>query len=230
MARTDRLFRLLHVLRLVPQPVTAARLAEETGVSLRSIYRDIDALRAAGARIDGAAGAGYTLEEDAALPPQTLSQIEVEALSIGLSDVVVRGDPALSDAAESALAKITARLPGDRQRQMLHAVSLVRRYAETPPRQVDTDLLRTAAWDEVAIDIAYTDKAGAETARRILPLALVYTDSTEVLLAWCCLRADFRMFLVPSIRHASRSDDSFRPRRVTLLRDYIARMRAEGCD
>ena len=112
MARTDRLFRLLHVLRLVPQPVTAARLAEETGVSLRSIYRDIDALRAAGARIDGAAGAGYTLEEDAALPPQTLSQIEVEALSIGLSDVVVRGDPALSDAAESALEEAQKAGPG----------------------------------------------------------------------------------------------------------------------
>ena len=58
MARSDRLFRLLHALRTLPQPVTAARLAEETGVSERSLYRDIASLRAGGALIAGAAGAG----------------------------------------------------------------------------------------------------------------------------------------------------------------------------
>ena len=56
MSRSDRLFRLLHVLRSLPPPVTADRLAQETEVSVRSIYRDIAALRAAGARIEGEAG------------------------------------------------------------------------------------------------------------------------------------------------------------------------------
>ncbi len=30
----------------MPAPITAARLAKETGMSLRSLYRDIDSLRA----------------------------------------------------------------------------------------------------------------------------------------------------------------------------------------
>ena len=64
MARADRLFRLLTALRMLPQPVAAARLAGETGVSERTLYRDIDALRAGGALIDGAAGVGYVLTED----------------------------------------------------------------------------------------------------------------------------------------------------------------------
>jgi biotin operon repressor len=68
MPRADRLFRLLTAFRMLPQPVTAARLAEETGVSERTLYRDIQSLRAAGALIDGEAGAGYTLTEDPALP------------------------------------------------------------------------------------------------------------------------------------------------------------------
>ena len=34
-------------MRVLPPPLTAQRLAEETGVSLRSLYRDIDSLRAA---------------------------------------------------------------------------------------------------------------------------------------------------------------------------------------
>lgn len=51
MARPDRLFRLLQAMRVMPAPITAIRLAEEMGVSLRSLYRDIDSLRAAGANI-----------------------------------------------------------------------------------------------------------------------------------------------------------------------------------
>ena len=51
MSRTDRLFGLLQALRNLPSPVTAARLGQETGVSTRSIYRDIETLR--GVRIGG---------------------------------------------------------------------------------------------------------------------------------------------------------------------------------
>jgi biotin operon repressor len=67
MSRSDRLLRLLHALRSLPAPVTAARLAAETGVSVRQVYRDVGALRAAGGRIDGEAGYGYALAEDPAL-------------------------------------------------------------------------------------------------------------------------------------------------------------------
>ena len=75
MARQDRLMRLMTVLRRLPPPVTAARLAEETEISCRQLYRDIATLRAGGALIDGAAGVGYSLTEDPVLPPQSFSQL-----------------------------------------------------------------------------------------------------------------------------------------------------------
>ena len=56
MPKSDRLFRLLTAFRMLPQPVSAARLARETGVSERTLYRDIQSLRAGGALIDGEAG------------------------------------------------------------------------------------------------------------------------------------------------------------------------------
>ena len=88
MARTDRLMRLMDALRRLPKPVTAARLAGETGVSPRQIYRDIATLRAGGALIDGEAGLGYTLTEDSALPPQSFSRLEIEALMLaGFNDI-----------------------------------------------------------------------------------------------------------------------------------------------
>lgn len=46
-------------------------------------------------------------------------------------------------------------------------------------------------------------------------------------LAWCCLRADFRMFRADRIRDATPTDQSFRPRRVTLLREYLAQLSEE---
>jgi predicted DNA-binding transcriptional regulator YafY len=225
MPRADRLFRLLHLLRSLPQPVTAARLAAETGVSPRTLYRDIDALRASGALIDGAPGYGYSLTEDPALPPQSFTRLELEALLLGLAEVGLLGDAALAGAAESALAKITARLPDWQRQQALHAVLQVYRFETRAPAPPHVATLRAACWDERALDIVYRDGAGVQTARRILPLSIVVLDRTLVLLAWCCLRQDFRKFVVERMVAASATDESFRPRRVPLLREFIARMR-----
>ncbi len=228
MPRTDRLFTLLQTLRTLPQPVTAERLARETGVSRRTLYRDIESLRAAGAVIDGEPGFGYRLTEDPAMPPQLLDRIEVEALVLGLAEVEASGDPALASAARSALSKITARLPERVAREAAHAVSLVYRYEKAPPAPVCLPVLRGASWDETALDLDYRDAEGTPTQRRVLPLAVVFLENTQVLLAWCCLREDFRKFRLDRIDTAKATGQSFRPRRVPLLREYIARLRSGG--
>ena len=222
MARTDRLFRLLDTLRRLPAPVTAARLAEETGVSCRTLYRDIDTLRSGGALIDGAPGYGYTLTEDTALPPQTFTREEIEALLLGLAEVPHRGDAALAAAADTALGKIIATLPDRQQRQAQHAAVMVRRYERPLAPVTDMSQIRHACWEEVAVDLIYRDKRDQETARRVWPLATVYLDHTVMLLAWCCLRQDFRMFKSDRIVGVTVTADSFRPRRAGLLRDYLA--------
>ncbi|MGB3251342.1 MAG: HTH domain-containing protein, partial [Tabrizicola sp.] len=167
MPKSDRLFRLLNAFRMLPQPVTAARLAEETGVSERTLYRDIQALRAAGALIDGAAGTGYILTEDPALPPQMFTRLEVEALVLGLAEVTQSGDALLAKAAAEAQAKIIATLPDRVQRQAIHAVSRSYRYERRTPAPAHLHLLREAAWEERAVDLTYRDASGQETARRI---------------------------------------------------------------
>jgi predicted DNA-binding transcriptional regulator YafY len=220
MSRSDRLFRLLDTLRRLPQPVTAARLAAETGVSERTLYRDIDSLRSGGALIDGAAGLGYTLTEDSALPPQMFSRLEVEALVLGLAEVRAMADPALSRAAELAMAKITATLPERVQRQAIHAITQVYRFDKRAEPPVDMSLLRQAAWEERALDIGYRDAAGTVSARRIYPLSVVYLDRCLMVPAFCCLRQDYRRFVVDRITHVAATDESFRPRRVPMLREF----------
>jgi predicted DNA-binding transcriptional regulator YafY len=228
MARSDRLFRLLDALRRLPQPVTAARLAEETEVSERTLYRDIETLRAAGALIDGAPGLGYRLTEDPALPPQMFTRLEVEALVLGLAEVRLAGDPALVRAADDALAKITATLPERVQRQAIHAVQRSYRFEKRPPPPDFLPMIREACWEEKALSLHYIDQDGTETERTVWPLSIVFLDRTVGLLAFCRLRMDFRRFYLNRATGVERLDESFRPRRVPLLRDYIRKLRSEA--
>jgi predicted DNA-binding transcriptional regulator YafY len=227
MARADRLLRLIDTIRRLPQPVTAARLAAETGVSERSLYRDIASLRASGALIDGAAGVGYTLTEDPALPPQMFTQLEVEALMLGLAEVRLSGDPELVRAAEMAGAKITATLPERVQRQAIHAVQQTYRFEKRAPAPAHLALIRQAAWDERALDIGYLDTADARTQRRILPLSVIFLDRTLMCLAFCTLRQDFRRFHLHRMDDVRLTDESFRPRRVPMLRTFLAQLKGE---
>lgn len=228
MSRPNRLFRLLDALRRLPAPVTAAQLAHETGVSVRSVYRDIESLRASGAEIGGERGFGYTLVEDGTLRPQTFSRIEIEALTLGLAEVRSMGDPALAAAAEAVLGKVAATLPSLGQQHLLHAVSQVYRFEERFPSLPDMALVRACCWREEALVIGYVDRAGAATERTIWPLAIVYLEKMLVVLARCCLRDDFRMFRADRITSVAATGASFRPRRAALLRDYGARLIEEG--
>lgn len=226
MARPDRLFRLLQAMRVMAPPITAARLAEETEVSLRSLYRDIDSLRAAGARIEGERGYGYRLVEDNSLPPQAFDRTEMEAIALGLAEVGSMGDPALAKAARSALAKVVATVPDDREQQMIHAISQIYRPNARMHVSTEIDVLREACWNEEALEIGYTDKSGEVTHRSILPLCLMYTDRKLIILAWCNLRHDYRMFDITRIVQPNATGRSFRPRRVSMLRDYLAKLTA----
>src|SRR5690242_7496446 len=113
MSRAERLLDLIQILRRHRQPVAGAVLAQELGISLRSLYRDIATLQAQGAHIDGEPGLGYILRPGFMLPPLMFSEDEIEALVLGSRWVTERGDLRLADAARNALAKIAAVLPPD---------------------------------------------------------------------------------------------------------------------
>jgi len=110
-SRAQRLLDLIQLLRRHRFPVSGASMASELGVSLRTIYRDVETLISQGARIDGEAGVGYVLRPGFMLPPLMFSEEEIEALVLGSRWVAERADAPLSVAARNALAKIVAVLP-----------------------------------------------------------------------------------------------------------------------
>jgi predicted DNA-binding transcriptional regulator YafY len=218
----------MQVLRRSAPPVTAEVLAHETGVSMRTLYRDIDALRGLGAVIDGTAGYGYVLTEDAALPPLMFDDEEIEALVLGLREVQSIADPALVDAATAALGKLQARLPERQAHRLKHAVLNARRFRTAPTPSIEVRALRQATWDELTVQFGYEDGKGTVTERAVDPLGIVYLDATHCLLAFCHLRQDFRAFRLDRMNDLTVTEHSFRPNRVPQLRTYVARLKAEN--
>ena len=78
------------------------------------------------------------------------------------------------------------------------------------------------------MQISYADAEGRVSERRIRPLVLTYLDKVLILVAWCCLREDFRQFRIDRIRSADPLDSFFRPRRVPLLREFVAGLTSEN--
>jgi len=228
MSRSERLIQVVQYLRTHTPPVRAEDLAEELDISVRSVYRDIDSLRKSGAIIDGEAGFGYTLEEDPALPPMLFSGEEMEALVLGLREVMEVGDPVLAKAAKNALGKVKACLPQRMRQQSEHAILHAKRYRSRPDVSIDISALRQFTRDEQAVDMNYVDVKGQATTRRIFPLGLVFMDSTLMLLGWCTLRKDFRSFRVDRINTIAETDESFRPRRVAMLKRFLKRLDGEA--
>ena len=218
--RSERLFRLQDLLRRGRPPITANALAEQTGMTKRTIYRDIESLRAMGFLIDGEAGFGYALVEDPTLPPQSFSRTEIEALSLGLSALVGFADPDLIDAGQRALNKITATLPTRGQQQMVHRASRLYQDASWQPIKIDVRDLRQACWDETEVQITYRDSRDNETSRQVRPLTIAFWGGVVSLIAYCMLRSDFRIFHLHRIDDLLLTETSFRPRRAGLIREF----------
>lgn len=115
MRRRDRLARLMAALD-GPRPRRAEDLARDLGVTPRTIYRDMDALRAAGVAVTGTRGQGYRAAHPLTLPPVSLSETELEALFLGLAAVAQLEDPELTEAASSLSDRLDALLPQERAR------------------------------------------------------------------------------------------------------------------
>ena len=219
MPRADRLLQLLDILRRHRGPVTGARLSEELGVSLRSLYRDIDALRGRGAEIEGEAGFGYVLKPGFLLPPLMFSLSEIEALVLGSRWVAKRGDPELSAAAARALAKIKTVLP-EELRAEADVAGLIVGPSEIPAPGVDLAVVREAIRRERKLTIRYEDKGGAASRRTVWPFALAYFDRLHVLAAWCELRQDFRHFRIDRIVSLDVEGARYPRRRAALIKDW----------
>ena len=220
MRRADRLFQIIQILRRAARPVTAATLAAELEVTVRTVYRDVADLVAQRVPIRGEAGIGYVLDRDYDMPPLMLGADELEAMVLGAQWVADRADPALASAARDLLAKVIAVVP-DHLRPFIAKPSV----GAAPARAATVDgldmaRLRSAIRAECKLRIRYRDEAGQASERVIWPVIVGYADTVRLLAAWCESRQAFRHFRTDRIEAAEFLDERFARRRGDLQRDW----------
>ena len=217
--RADRLLSLLELLRGRPVS-TAANLAATLEVSIRTVYRDIDALVATGVPVRGEAGLGYILEAGYHLPPLNLTVDEAEALALGARVLATWSDGALAGQAAAALAKIRAVLPASGQAGVDQGIFWAPQWVERHAPKVDLLELKRAAQRRRVLVIAYEALNGARTTRTVRPLSINFFGPVWLLAAWCELANDFRCFRLDRINSLMPTGATFRDEEGKRLADF----------
>jgi predicted DNA-binding transcriptional regulator YafY len=208
MRRADRLFQLVERLRRRRRAQTGSELAEALGVSLRTVYRDVQDLVASGVPIRGEAGVGYALDASFDLPPIMFDEEEIEALMLGARMVEAAADPALARAAQGVVAKVRAVLPKRLEDQIESSPLYAPRFHLNARGRAGLEELRGAIRDRRKVALEYQDREGASTVREVEPLGLYYWGTHGWSLgAWCALRSGFRNFRLDRI-HAMKVLDA----------------------
>jgi predicted DNA-binding transcriptional regulator YafY len=220
--RAGRLLQLLEGLGGRRRPVAGARLAEELGVSLRTLYRDIATLRGQGADILGDPGVGYVLKPGFLLPPLNFSEDELEALVLGARWVAQQADPELAQAAERAMARIGATLPTPLRLAVETSGLLVPKPDAASPPAPWLPVLRHGIRLEHVLQMDYADGNGQPTQRRIWPFAMAFMEGYGMLAAWCELRGDFRHFRADRVCALVDTGERYASRRHLLIKRWRA--------
>ena len=158
--RADRLLSLLMLLQARGR-MTAQALAMELEVSERTIYRDIDALSAAGVPVYGEAGpqGGYALLDSYRTNLTGLTEDEVRALFM-LSIPAPLAELGVSQELKAALLKLSASLPAARRsdegrvRQRIHLDWVSWHQPEGPVPHLQT--IHRAVWQDRRLHITYS--------------------------------------------------------------------------
>ncbi|UOG73321.1 YafY family transcriptional regulator [Hymenobacter tibetensis] len=224
MNRFDRITGILLQLQ-ARRVVRGQALAERFGVSLRTIYRDLRTLEAAGVPLYGEAGVGFSLAEGYRLPPVMFTRDEAVALLTGEKLAARLTDEQTATHSREALDKLRAvlRRP-DRDYLDALAPRLEVRRLRTQPATPAADSgthqrLLAATMSRRVVRLCYrAGLAEASTARDVEPIGC-YLQQQWHLVAYCRLRQDFRDFRFDRIEHLEVRDETF-PERPETLNSY----------
>lgn len=220
--RADRLFEIIQLLRRAKEPLTAKVIGERLEASTSTIYRDIATLVARRIPIVGEAGTGYVLHRSFDFPPLALTPDEIQATVLGAQWVQNNGDPLLARAASSVLSKLSSAVPNE-QRQLVDD-PVVAAAPALPSDAAKHDVSRIKTWCQQGwkVSIRYVDRNDCLTQRAIWPFLIGYQDGIHVLIGWCELRDDFRLFRLERIQELVFLDEPYPESPSALRGKYLA--------
>ena len=198
--------------------VTAKFLATKYNVSIRTIYRDIRTLESSGIPVVTEEGKGYTLMEGYQLPPVMFSEKEANALITAEHIIFKNKDQSLIENYSGAITKIKAVL---RYTQKEKTDLLAQRIQYRTNRNEDKSSsylmdIQSAITDFQLIEIEYRSLKNEQSKRKVEPFAIYSTQGNWLMIAFCRLRQDFRIFRIDLINRLIPLNQTFEPHTITL--------------
>ena len=210
-----RLLRLLSLLQ-ARAGWSGAELADELGVTTRTVRNDVQRLRDLGYPVQASpgVGGGYRLGTGAALPPLLLDDEEAMAVAVGLRTAAGASVTDIQETSIRALAKLEQVLPS-RLRHRVHTLQAATVEISAPGPTVDAAVLTAVAAacrDHQRLRFDYRDHDGSASVRTVEPHRLVHDRGRWYLVAWDGDRADWRTFRADRIQPRVPTGPRFVPR------------------
>ncbi|EIV7665971.1 YafY family transcriptional regulator [Listeria monocytogenes] len=214
--KVDRLMSIVLIL-LDKERISAQELADRFEVSLRTIYRDIDAIDLAGVPIRSTpgVGGGFEIMPNYKMDSKVFSTADLSAILMGLSSLsnMVRGDELIN-----ALAKIKSFIPADRAKEIeLKANQIyidLSQWTGNNNIQPHVEIIKVALQENKLLTFEYIAHQGNKTVRIVEPYQLVMKSSHWYLYGYCQNRNDFRLFRLSRMSGLQILEDIF------ILRDF----------
>ncbi len=191
----SRLFKIVYYL-IDKGKSTAPELAEKFEVSIRTIYRDIDAISSAGIPIYAAQGkgGGISIFEDFVLDKSLLSDKEKEQILMALQGIIA------IDGKDSD--ELLTKLGGLFQLKATNWIEVdFSDWVKNKPHQDVFNLIKEAIFSRHIISFKYFGSNKESITRRVEPLKLIFKDKDWYLYGFCLFRNDFRFFKLTRIRN-----------------------------
>ena len=199
----SRLFRIVYYL-LENGKATAPELAQKFEVSVRTIYRDIDAISSAGIPIYAAQGkgGGISILSDYTLEKSFLSEQEREQILMALQGIMATTGKTSDE--------LLTKLSGLFQMKYTKWIEVdFSDWVQGKPQQNTFDLIKNAIFQKKVISFCYFNSKGNNSKRNARPICLVFKSKDWYLYAFCLLRNDYRFFKLTRIRQVEMLSDTF---------------------
>lgn len=212
--KVDRLISIIMVL-LDKDRIGAQELADLFEVSLRTIYRDIDAINMAGIPVCSipGVGGGFEIMPGYKIDKNVFSTADLSALLMGLSSLsgMVQGDEMAH-----ALAKVRSFIPADKAKDIELKVNQIcidlSPWMGSGNTQSYLEMIKAALQENKVLSFEYIAHHGNKTARTVEPYQLVLKGSHWYFQGYCLKRNDFRLFRLSRMSNLQVQEDIFTPR------------------
>jgi len=201
--KLERLVEIITIL-LNKKNVTAAELADRFDVSVRTIYRDIDALSAAGVPVCTTQGqnGGISVMDGYALNRTLLSDSDKDSILFALHSLQAAKYPEIDAVLE--------KLGGIFKNSAADWISVdFSPWGSNPNAYHKFTDIKTAILHGKVIEIDYLNAQNQKSTRYIEPLRLDFKYQAWYLWGWCRNREDYRMFRISRVKRVHITDEIF---------------------